>query len=418
MAVYNYTAMDDKGKEKKGTVDADTVPMAIAQVREMGFFPTKVAAQKTAGGKKGGAGQKSSGMGKELTIPFLDRISAKQLTLFTRQLSTLIDAGLAIVKSLRTLESQEKPGKMKRTVGDVASAVEGGASFSEALAKYPKTFTKLYVSMVRAGEAGGVLEVTLRRLAEFAEKQMSLQKKIKSAMIYPIFVVVAAGGIVTFLVTFILPTFAEMFADMGATLPGLTQALISLSNFMINRWYVLVGGLFFMAFMYKFLCNHRKTKYYMDFGKLKIPVFGTLVQRIVIARFSRTLGTLIASGVPILQALTITRDTVGSDVFAKAVMRLHDSIREGESWAPALQSCRGVFPGMVISMIDVGEETGSVDTMLNKIADTYDEEVDMAVEGMVSVIEPLMIMFMGGAVGIIVIALFLPLIEMGLLAGG
>ncbi len=417
MGVYNYTAMDDSGKEKKGTVEAETLQLAVSQVRDMGYFPTRVVGQKGAGAKKGAAA-KSGGMQKELTIPFLDRISAKQLTLFTRQLSTLIDAGLPIVKSLRTLESQEKPGKMRRTIGEISSGVEGGASFSEALAKYPKVFTKLYVSMVKAGEAGGVLETTLRRLAEFSEKQMALQKKIKSAMIYPVFVVVAAGGIVTFLVTFILPTFAEMFADMGATLPGLTMSLISLSNFMINRWYVIVGGIIGMIILYKFLSNHKKTKYYMDFVKLKIPIFGSLVQRIVIARFSRTLGTLIASGVPILQALTITRDTVGSDVFARAVMKVHDSIREGENMAPALQGTAAAFPGMVVSMIDVGEETGSLDNMLNKIADTYDEEVDMAVEGMVSVIEPMMIMFMGGAVGIIVIALFLPLIEMGLLAGG
>ena len=415
MAHYTYTAMDGKGKERKGSVEAETLQLAVAQVRDMGYFPTRVVGQKA--GKKGAAA-KSGGMQKEITIPFLDRISSKQLTLFTRQLSTLIDAGLPIVKSLRSLESSEKPGKMRRTIGEIASEVEGGASFSEALAKYPKVFTKLYVSMVKAGEAGGVLETTLRRLAEFAEKQMALQKKIKSAMIYPIFVVVAAGGIVTFLVTFILPTFAEMFADMGATLPGLTMSLIALSNFMINRWYVIVAGIIFMIILYRFLSNHKKTKYYMDYGKLKIPVFGSLVQRIVIARFSRTLGTLISSGVPILQSLTITRDTVGSDVFARAVMRVHDSIREGENMAPALQSSSAAFPGMVISMIDVGEETGSLDNMLNKIADTYDEEVDMAVEGMVSVIEPLMIIFMGGAAEIIVIALFLPLIEMGLLAGG
>ncbi len=417
MGVYTYTAMDASGKEMKGKVEAETVSLAVAKVRDMGYFPTKVVGEKAAG-KKGAAGKAGGGMGKEISIPFLDRISGKQLTLFTRQLSTLIDAGLPIVKSLRTLESQEKPGKMRRTIGEIASEVEGGASFSEALAKYPKVFTKLYCSMVKAGEAGGVLETTLRRLAEFSEKQMALQKKIKSAMIYPVFVVVAAGGIVTFLVTFILPTFAEMFSDMGATLPGLTQTLISLSNFMINQWYILVGGIIALGVIYKILCNHRKTKYYMDFLKLKIPVFGSLVQRIIIARFARTLGTLISSGVPILQALTITRDTAGSDVFARAVMRVHDSIREGENMAPALAASSGAFPGMVISMIDVGEETGTIDTMLNRIADTYDEEVDMAVEGMVSVIEPLMIIFMGAAVGIIVIALFLPLIEMGLLAGG
>ncbi len=422
MAVYTYKAMDRVGKEVAGTLEAETVALAVSQVRELGYFPTRIVekkgALKAAPAAPISRQRASGGLQMQIRIPFLaGRVGSKQLTIFTRQLATLIDAGLPLVRSLTVLGNQQKPGTLKDIIATLCEDVESGSSFSEALAKHTRAFSKLYVSMVKAGEAGGVLETVLTRLAEFAEKQQTLQRKIKSAMIYPIFVVVAATTIITFLVTFIIPTFAEMFADLGANLPKLTLMLIAISDLLKHRYYVVIGGIIFLIIILKLLNKYPKTKFIVDKIKLRIPIFGSLILKIITARFSRTLGTLITSGVPILQALNITRDTVGNDVVAAAVGRAHDNIREGENIAPALEMSH-VFPAMVTSMIDVGEETGSLDTMLNKVADSYDEEVDVAVAGMMSVMEPILIIFMGGAVGVIVIALFLPLIQLGMLIGG
>lgn len=419
MGIYTYKAMDKMGKEIDGTIEAETVALAVSQVRDLGYFPTRVVETKSAPGTAARTeGKTSGGLQMQIKIPFLSgRVSVKQLAVFTRQLATLIDAGLPLVRSLNTLGNQQKPGTLKDVITSIGEDVEGGSTFSEALAKFPKVFSKLYISMVKAGEAGGVMETVLTRLAEFSEQEQSLRRKIKSAMIYPAFVTFAGAGIVIFLVTFIIPTFAEMFSELGANLPKLTLMLIRLSDLFKHRWYVLIGAVIFLILILKLLNSKPKSRYLMDKIKLRIPVFGSLVIKVIISRFSRTLGTLITSGVPILQALNITRDVVGNDVVSRAVQNVHDSIREGENIAPALESSH-VFPLMVTSMIEVGEETGSLDSMLNKIADTYEEEVDTAVVGMMSVMEPIMIIFMGGAVGVIVIALFLPLIELGLIAGG
>ena len=423
MAVYTYKAMDRVGKEVTGSLEAETVALAVSQVRDLGYFPTRIVEKKVpkkqkAVGAVAAPKQKRSAMQLEIKIPGLSgRVGGKALTTFTRQLATLIDAGLPLVRSLGVLSNQQKPGTFKDIIISLAEDVEGGSSFSEALGKNPKVFDKLYVNMVRAGEAGGVLETVLNRLAEFSEKQQSLGRKIKSAMIYPVFVVVAAVSIITGLVTFIIPTFADMFSDLGANLPKLTLMLIGLSELVKTKWYLLIGGIIFLALTYKLLHKPDKTRYIIHKTKLRTPIFGTLILKVITARFSRTLGTLITSGVPILQALIITRDTAGNDVIARAVANAHDSIREGENIAPALEMSHA-FPAMITSMIDVGEETGALDQMLNKIADTYDEEVDVAVAGMMSVLEPLLIILMGGAVAVIVIALFLPLIQLGMLIGG
>ena len=419
MAVYTYTAMDKMGKEMTGTLDADTVALAVAQVRDLGYFPTRVVEKK--GTRKdtpsAAAEEKAAGLQMQIKIPFLSgRVSVKLLATFTRQLATLIDAGLPLVRSITVLRNQQKPGALKDVLTSLGEDVESGSSFSEALAKHPKVFDKLYISMVKAGEAGGVMEVVLTRLAEFAEKQQSLKGKIKSAMIYPVFVIVAAVGIITFLVTFIIPTFAEMFADLGQSLPKITLMLIKTSDLLKTRYYVVLGGIVWIMVLFKMLNKNPKARFVLHKIKLRLPITGSLILRIISARFSRTLGTLITSGVPILQALNITRDTVGNDVIARAVGDAHDSIREGANIAPALEMSHA-FPPIITSMIDVGEETGSLDTMLNKIADTYDEEVDLAVAGMMSIMEPVLIIFMGAAVGVIVAALFLPLIQMGMLIG-
>ncbi len=413
MPRFNYVATDGRGKEVQGMVEADTQALAINQVRGMKFFPLRVTKErvraKARPGKKGGA------MQMQIKIPFLtDRVSAKQLTPFTRQLSTLIDAGLPLVRSLGVLRNQMKPGALKDILGTVAQDVEGGSTFSEALAKHPKSFSKLFINMVRAGEVGGVLDTVLQRLAEFAEKSAALRRKIKGAMVYPAVVVFVIVGVLIVIFKFVMPTFVDMFKDMKQELPGTTLFLIKISNFVQTRKVLLIPAVIIaIAILFNIIKKTRKGGYAIDKIKLKLPVVGQLVQKMVVARFSRTLGTLITSGVPILQALAITKETAGNEVVARAVANVHDSIREGESIAGPLESS-GAFPPLVSNMIDVGEETGNLDQMLMKVADTYDDEVDVAVAGLTSIMEPVLIIFMGGIVGFIVISLFLPLIEMAM----
>jgi len=427
MAVFNYRAMDREGKEIAGIVEAESEDEAIRKVREMGYFPTNVSQKRsanptataaaTAAAARAPAAPKKGALQIEIKIPFLsDRVRTRDLVVFTRQLATLIDAGLPLLRSLGVLEKQQKGG-LRNIIAKVRQDVEQGASFSEALGKHPRVFTKLFVSMIKAGEMGGALETVLNRLADFAEKQQTLRRRIISAMIYPVLVTLFATGILTFLLHNVVPTFADMFADMGAELPAPTQVLIKLSNLVREKIWLPVVVVVGLVILVKLLYRTQKGAYLLDKIKLKIPVFGDLAQKIAIARFSRTLETLISSGVQILQALTITRDTVGNEVLARAIMDVHDSIREGESIARPLEAS-GVFPPLVTNMIEVGEETGALDVMLTKIADGYEEEVDATVAGLTSVLEPIMIMFMGGMVGFIVVSLFLPLIKYGMLIGG
>lgn len=413
MSVFNYVATDARGKEVRGVVEADTQALAINQVREMKFFPLRVTEQKVRAkarpGKKGGA------MQMQIKIPFLtDRVSAKQLTPFTRQLSTLIDAGLPLVRSLGVLRNQMKPGALRDILGTVAQDVEGGSTFSEALAKHPKVFSKLFINMVRAGEVGGVLDTVLQRLAEFAEKNAALRRKIKGAMVYPVVVIFVIMAVLAVIFRFVIPTFTQMFSEMEKELPGATTLLIGISEFLKTKRALLIPVVIMaVAILFKAIKKTRKGGYAIDKVKTKLPVIGQLVQKMVVARFSRTLGTLIASGVPILQALAITKETAGNEVVARAVANVHDSIREGESIAGPLEQS-GAFPPLVSNMIDVGEETGNLDQMLMKVADTYDDEVDVAVAGLTSILEPVLIIFMGLIVGFIVIALFIPLIGMAM----
>ena len=357
------------------------------------------------------------GARKKRTTLAIGGVSNKQLTTFTRQLSTLQDAGLPIVRSLRILEGQLKPGALKNTLITVGDDVEGGQTLSESMAKHPKAFDKLYVNMVRAGEIGGVLDAILQRLADFREKSQRLKKQIIGAMIYPIAVVTVAGGILWGILTFIVPKFTAMFEELDVELPAMTLLLIAASNFVATKWYwgaAAIAGIF--IFM-KVLGATSGGRYIIDKVKLKIPLFGTIISKAAIARFTRTLGTLVASGVPILEALNITKETSGNAVIARAINHVHDSIREGESIAEPLAQSK-ICDDMVVNMIDVGEETGDLDKMLLKIADNYDDDVDTAVAGLTSLIEPIMIIFLGGAVGFIVISLFLPLIQLMNSMGG
>lgn len=424
MTTYTYQALNASGKTQKGTVEAGSSEEAIQRIKAQGYFPTSVQPQKDKKGKatRGDAEEAASKKKKKKKGGggiAIGGVKPKHLTLFTRQLSTLQDAGLPLLRSLQILESQQKPGLMKNILTGVCEEVEGGSSLSESMGKFPKAFDHLFVKMVNAGEIGGVLDLILQRLSEFMEKSQRLKRRIKSAMIYPVVVVVIAALILTGIMLFIIPKFEEIFADFGVELPWLTQMLIDTSRWVAgNRpgqgiagfWFILIGlpALFIGFKLIKKTPPGRAT---LDVLLLWTPIFGKLIRKTTIARFTRTLGTLIGAGVPILEAVTITAETSGNYVFEKALKKVHDSIREGESFAGPLRESK-TCDAIVVNMIDVGEETGDMDAMLMKIADNYDEEVDVAVAGLVSLLEPLMVVVLGGMVGTIVVAMFLPMVKM------
>ncbi|MBI4576446.1 MAG: type II secretion system F family protein [Planctomycetes bacterium] len=405
MPVFTFEAMDKAGKKVKKDIEATSQDDARAKIKSMGLFVTKLT---EGGGKKGPAAAAPGAKKKQFTV---GGVSKKQLTQFTQQLSTLQDAGLPIVRSLKILEGQLKPCKLKNDLMDVAEEVESGSTFSEALGKHPKTFDKLYVNMVKAGEAGGVLDTILERLAIFMEKSLRLRKKIIGAMIYPVVVITVAGVILGFIMTKVVPTFEKMFKETGVDMPAMTQALLDMSALVQGYWWSAPLFIGLGIVIYRAVAANPAGRYALDKAMMYVPVFGMIAKKGTIARFTRTLGTLIASGVPILDALSIVREAIGNAVLAKAIDDVHGSIREGESIAGPLGQS-GVFDDLVINMIDVGEETGELDKMLVKIAENYEDDVDVAVESMTSLLEPIIIVGMGGSVGFIVIALFMPLITL------
>lgn len=431
MPKFQYVALDSRGKETKGVLEVGSQAEAISRLKEMGFLPTKV--QEIEEPKKQAQVRRAQKPKRnlkeiriEIRIPFLSgRVNTKVMTTFTRQLATLVDAGLPLLRGLRVLEKQEKNPTLKRVIGQLAEAIEGGSTFSEALAQHPKIFNRLFVNMVRAGEMGGVLEVVLNRLADFMEKAQKIRGKVKSAMFYPAAVITVATVILGVLMVYVVPKFQQIFADMleGKSLPGFTQFVLNTANTIRSKTivqidsfpYVIPGPVvwviigFVVAF--RLLLKASFFRRAWDRFKLVMPVFGPVISKVAIARFSRTLGTLISSGVPILQALTIVRETTGNSVVADAISKVHEAVKEGESITVPLEASR-VFPPMVVSMVDVGEQTGALPEMLLKIADTYDDEVDNAVSAMTSLLEPVMIVFLAVIVGSIVIALFLPLITL------
>jgi type IV pilus assembly protein PilC len=428
MATFTYEALNTAGKPQKGTIEATSSEDAIQRIKSQGYFPTSVREQKAKKGPgEAGEAAKKKKPKKKASMGF-GKVSAKHLTLFTRQMSTLQDAGLPLLRSLQILEAQQKPGKMKTVLQGVSEEVEGGSSLSESMAKFPRAFNKLYVKMVNAGEIGGVLDVILQRLAEFMEKSERLKRKIKGAMVYPIVVITLALVILTGIMVFIIPRFEEIFTDFGVKLPGITLWLINTS-----RWFAgsnagqfpgqgavtVFAGVIAVPIVWSLIRKAGPGRAATDTALLWVPVFGKLIRKTAIARFTRTLGTLISAGVPILEAVTITAETSGNYVYEKALKKVHDSIREGESFAGPLRESKTCDP-IVVNMIDVGEETGDMDAMLMKIADNYDEEVDVAVESLVSLLEPLMIVVLAGMIGTIVVAMFMPMVAMieGLQGGG
>jgi len=468
MPTFQFEAMDATGQEIKDVIEAATEEEAQQTIRQMGYFVTRIAVKKQRGAAVVG-GRKKRPMA-------FGGVSGKQLTTFTRQLSILQDAGLPILRSLRILEGQCKPGRLKNSLMDVAEEIEAGSTLSEAMAKSPRVFNRLYVNMIKAGEAGGALEVILRRLAEFMERAQSLKKKVQGAMIYPIVVILVAVGILTFIMLKIVPVFAKMFVEFDLELPAPTLLLINVSNFLVSKWFLIPLIPVCVWLFIKLVCKFRVGKFGWDQFMLKFPIIGMLIEKNILARTTRTLGTLVASGVPILECLNITRETSGNAVFERMYGKVSDAIREGETiakplttysklkfhpvaaffwaftfafpfllaspllgpqfWHFGLLAALGVailanlwyfvklqariVDDLVVNMVDVGEETGELDTMLFKVADVFDEEVSTLTDGLMKLIEPLLIVFLGGAVGFIVISLFMPLIALiqGLSGGG
>lgn len=421
MPTFQYEALDETGKPQKGTIHASNSEEAIARIRSQGYFPTAVREQKVKKTKaaKSTAAVKPGKRAGEITIN-IGGVGRKKLTTFTRQLSTLQDAGLPILRSIAILEQQQKPGLLKNILGQVHEDVSAGSTLSDAMAKHPKAFDRLYTKMIAAGEVGGVLDLILQRLADFLEKAAKLRRRIIGAMIYPAVVLLVAALIVLGIMVFIVPKFEEIFEDFDTEMPRMTIMLINFSKWLGGRLYPdqTVPGLVWVLFippaawlLLKLIRKSQGGKHVTDWILLRIPVVGNLVSKATIAKFTRTLGTLINAGVPILDAITITSDTTANAIYAKALISVHDSVRQGESFADPLRKAR-VCDAIVVNMIDVGEETGDLDKMLTKIADNYDEEVDVAVAGLLSLLEPLMVVLLGGIVGFIVIALFLPLVKL------
>lgn len=437
MPTFQFEAMDATGAEIKDVIEAPTEEEAQATIRQMGYFVTKINVKKvrkkaeTASAKKKNRGFVFGG------------VKSRELTTFTRQLSILQDAGLPIVRSLRILAEQAKPGRLKYSLEDTCEEIEGGSTLSEAMSKSPKCFDRLYVNMIKAGEAGGALELILQRLADFKERSESLKRKIKGAMIYPVVVVTVAVGILTFIMIAIVPAFEAIFVDFGLELPAATLFLVAVSNWTVNYWYLIPGIPVCIWLFIKLLRKFKHGRIGWDQFVLKVPIFGPLVEQNILARTTRTLGTLIASGVPILEALTITRDTSGNAIFERMYQKISEAIREGEAIAAPMKqnSVPGFHPiaalfwfcfvggpiglllyllkykqrivdDLVVNMVDVGEETGELDTMLYKIADVYDELVAVRTDSLTKLLEPLLVIFLGFAVGFIVIALFIPLVKL------
>ena len=409
MPSFAYEAMSQTGQEVKDEVEAASSEDALAKIRNLGYFPTRI--REKSGGKvksTAGAKQKSTGI-------VIGGVSTKAITQFTRQLSTLQDAGLPILRSLHILEEQQRPGALKNILRGVSEDIESGATLSEACSRHPKAFNRLYVNMVAAGEAGGVLDTILSRLADFMEKAQKLKRRIIGAMIYPIVVILFAGGIVAGIMIKVIPKFKTIFEDFDVDLPAPTKVLIAMSDWFVGGnppgWVVVLLAPVAFFFLFKMVRSAKGGRYATDVVFLKLPIFGNLVEKSSVARCTRTLGTLISAGVPILEAINITKDTSGNEVYSRAFGKVHDSIREGETFATPLRSAK-VVDGIVVNMIDVGEETGELDKMLLKVADNYDEEIDVAVGSLVSLLEPVMVVVLGGIVGFIVIALFMPLVKL------
>lgn len=414
MPRFTYTALDSRGDETSGLLDAATLESAAAALKAKGLFPVELNAVANDAATKPtlSARKPARTLDTEIELPFVRPVTAKELAVFTRQLGVLLKAGMPLLRGLEVLGRQEKNRAFRKIVEALADGIRSGGALSEAMARHPRVFDRLYVNMLKAGEAGGVLDVVLERLAKFQEKSLQLRGKVKAAMVYPLIVMVVAVLILAGLLVFVVPKFEQIFADLlkGAPLPPLTQAVLAASEAVRAHYLVALAMLVGAWLAFRVFKKTSAGARLIDGWIVRAPIFGELILKSLVARFARTFGTLLSSGVPILQAITITRDTTGNARVSAALDLVHDRVKEGAPVARPLESA-GVFPAMVSSMIEVGEHTGQLPEMLNKVADIYDEEVDAAVAGLSSLIEPLLIVFLALVVGTIVIALFLPIIR-------
>ncbi len=393
MPVFVYEGKLANGSIKKGELEAENKNAAQAQLRRQRITPTKLKAKP-----------------KEIVL-FEKGVKTKEVVIFTRQFATMINAGLPLVQCLDILGSQAENPAFKKIILQIKTDVEGGTTFADALSRHPKVFDNLYVNLVAAGEIGGVLDVVLNRLAQYMEKNEALKAKVKGAMTYPIIVLAVAFLVVAILMIFVIPTFKDMFTQFGSTLPGPTQLVVDLSNFFRTKWWVMLLVIVAIIVGFKYAKKQERSRLELDKLALKLPIFGPLIKKVAVAKFTRTLGTMITSGVPIMDGLEITAKTAGNKVVENGIIEVRKAISEGKSMAEPLQET-GIFPGMVVQMIAVGEATGALDQMLTKIADFYDEEVDTAVEALTSALEPLLMVFLGGVIGFVVVAMYLPIFKM------
>ncbi len=396
MPTYNFEGKTREGLVKKGVIVADSVAAAESQLRAQSVMPTTIKAKP-----------------KDLTeiIPILaPPVQLNDIVVFTRMFATMIDAGLPLVQCLEILGSQQDNPTFKKKILAIKHDVEGGSTFSEALSKHPKLFDSLYVNLVAAGEVGGILDTILNRLAKYMEKAAALRRKVKGAMVYPISVTVIAAMVVVVMLVKVIPVFEKMFADFGGALPGPTATVIEISHFMQAYYVHFAGAIVLMVMAYKFITSKPKGRLFFDAVFLKTPVFGGLLKKVAVARFSRTLSTMLSSGVPILDALEIVARTAGNKVVENEILRTKASIAEGKTIAEPLMESK-VFPGMVTQMVAVGEQTGAMDSMLAKIADFYEEEVDAAVDALTALLEPVMMVGLGGTIGGLLVAMYLPIFK-------
>lgn len=405
MPTFAWTGRTRDGKSTKGTIEAASEAAVSATLRRQGIQANKV---KEAG----------KGLNADINIGFLKpKIKTKDIVVFTRQFATMIDAGLPLVQCLEILSSQQENKTFKEVLVEVKADVESGSTFADALKKHPKAFNELYVNLVAAGEVGGILDVILNRLAAYIEKAQALKKKVKSAMTYPATIVGIALVVISVILIYVIPAFEKMFADFGGALPAPTQIVINLSNFIQDYILAIIIAIVLAIFGFKKIYATNKGRDKLDNWALKLPVFGILIRKVAVAKFSRTMATMISSGVPILDGLEIVRKTAGNRTVEKAIGKVRSSISEGKTIAEPLKQS-GVFPPMVCQMIEVGEQSGALDTMLSKIADFYDEEVDDAVGNLTAMMEPLLMLFLGTTVGGLVIAMYLPIFKLAGTVGG
>ena len=393
MPVFVWEGKLANGNIKKGEIEADTKATATMLLRRQRILPTKI-----------------KGKPKQITL-FEQKIQTKDIVIFTRQFSTMINAGLPLVQCLEILSSQQPNPTFKKILAQIKADVEGGSTFADALGKHPKVFDNLFVNLIAAGEVGGVLDTVLNRLAVYMEKNEALKNKVKSAMTYPVVVLGSWAACLMPVMIFVIPVFQDMFDQFGASLPGPTQLVVDLSHFFRSSWHIMIATIILLIIAFKWAKKQPKGKFYLDTLALKLPIFGPLIKKVAVAKFTRTLGTMISSGVPIMDGLEITAKTSGNIIIENAIRAVRTAISEGKSMSEPLEQT-GIFPGMVVQMISVGEATGAMDQMLSKIADFYDEEVDMAVEALTSALEPMLMVFLGGIIGFVVVAMYLPIFQM------